>query len=394
MARILFGWELGLGLGHVAPHVGMLEYLHNAGHEVVFAARKPERAQSLLNESEIKVVQAPIIPRPASNNGVAYTYADVLLNIGWIEPDALAGAIQAWHRLFEEHAPDLFLVNYCPTGLLASLTWPMKRVIIDHGFTIPPSVSPLPNLRFWEKVDEAELLQREHALLDIMNAIATDYELEPFKYVAELFGRVDNTLLLGYPELDCYRRSKGTRYWGSALPSAGVSPKWPDVEGKRVFAYLRNFNTLPSLMQTLQASGHAVLVYAPSVDADELAKYASDTIKIFDKPLNIDEISSQCDLAITHAGYNLSVDLLLAGCPILLLPLSLESFLIARGIERLGAGLAAPMLKPQGMANKLYRLVNEPSFSDAAGRFSEKYAEFDRTNQAQNLANALELVIS
>jgi len=393
MATILFGWEQGLGLGHVAPHIAMLECLVNAGHKVVFVARKPERVSDLVEQLDIEVVQCPLIKVPTGTNSVAYTYADILHNIGWGWPEALTTAVREWHALFQVIKPDLFVVNYCPTGLLASQGYPVKRVMLDHNFSIPPPVSPLPNLRDWEKQNTATLLQREQRLLATMNQVAQHYKFKPFRFVAELFARVDRTMLLGYPELECYRRETGTQYWGSAISDMGESPNWPAVEGKRVFVYLRKFDTLPDLMQTLRASGCAVLMYAPTTDQAMLANYASKFISIVDKPLNIKEVSSTCDLAITHSGYNMAVDFLLAGTPMLLLPLYLESFLIARKIEQMGAGLAAPMLKPQGMAAKFQRLLNEPSFTDAAQRFAEKYRGLDRENQPRNLANALQLLV-
>jgi len=393
MATILFGWEQGLGLGHVVPHLNMLKCLKHAGHHVVFAARKPERVSELVEDTGIEVVESPLIKIPPSSNDVAYTYADILHNIGWGWPDALLEAVKAWHALFYDIKPDLFVMNYCPTGLLASQGYPMKRALLDHGFTIPPPVSPMPNMRSWVKVATATLLQREQRLLATMNHVAKIHGFGDFRFVGELFSRVDACFFLGYPELECYPRASGTQYWGSVLPSIGESPSWPRVGGKRVFVYLRQFETLPALIKTLKASDCSVLMYAPSIDAETLSGFVCESITVVDKPLNINEVSAQCDLAITHSGYNMSVDLLMAGCPLLLLPLFLESFLIAQKIEQMGAGLAAPMLKPQGMADKLQRLLNEASFGEAAQRFADKYAEFDRKNQPANLAKALQLLI-
>ncbi len=43
MAKILFTWELGGGLGHVVPYLGVIAGLQHRGHRVAFALRDPTR---------------------------------------------------------------------------------------------------------------------------------------------------------------------------------------------------------------------------------------------------------------------------------------------------------------------------------------------------------------
>ena len=39
MARIVFAWELGEGMGHVVPYVPLLKALRSKGHRLLFALR-------------------------------------------------------------------------------------------------------------------------------------------------------------------------------------------------------------------------------------------------------------------------------------------------------------------------------------------------------------------
>ena len=65
--------------------------------------------------------------------------------------------------------------------------------------------------------------------------------------------------------------------------------------------------------------------------------------------------------------------MLLAGKPVLLLPQHLEMLHIARSVEKAGAGLSAPALKPEGIRHKLARLLQEPGFGEHARAIAARY---------------------
>jgi UDP:flavonoid glycosyltransferase YjiC (YdhE family) len=52
-------------------------------------------------------------------------------------------------------------------------------------------------------------------------------------------------------------------------------------------------------------------------------------------------------------------------------------FLIARGIEESGAGLAAPALKREGILRKLARVLDEPSFGEKARAIAQRHRDWD-----------------
>ena len=61
MARILFTWELGGGMGHSLCHRPLLNALIAAGHDVWFAMRSVEDAETIFAGMDIHLLQAPAV---------------------------------------------------------------------------------------------------------------------------------------------------------------------------------------------------------------------------------------------------------------------------------------------------------------------------------------------
>ena len=79
MARILFTWELGGGLGHVAPHLPLANGLRDKGHEVAFVLRDLRFAETSLSQHDLPYYQAPVVLRSAADRiPNIYTFAHFL----------------------------------------------------------------------------------------------------------------------------------------------------------------------------------------------------------------------------------------------------------------------------------------------------------------------------
>jgi len=63
--------------------------------------------------------------------------------------------------------------------------------------------------------------------------------------------QADEMILRTLPELDHYTGRGTANYAGIMKSPAGESPVWPEGEGPKVFAYLKSFETLPALLETL-----------------------------------------------------------------------------------------------------------------------------------------------
>lgn len=86
--------------------------------------------------------------------------------------------------------------------------------------------------------------------------------------------------------------------------------------------------------------------------------------------------------------------LLMAGKPILQLPIYLEQMLNAAATVRLGAGLSARINRPEEIAVKLMALLCSESHAEAAGRFAKRHADFAPGHQVDKALRRIEELAS
>jgi hypothetical protein len=59
MARILFAWEYGGGLGHLTPYSDLIDRLIVDQHEILFVARSLSSAARVFDGRAVTLMQAP-----------------------------------------------------------------------------------------------------------------------------------------------------------------------------------------------------------------------------------------------------------------------------------------------------------------------------------------------
>jgi UDP:flavonoid glycosyltransferase YjiC (YdhE family) len=375
MGRILMTWELGAGRGHLAPLLSLATRLRDAGQQVELAVRDPADARPFLEQAGLRGHASPI-PAPASSSAVLASYPQILKQLGFDNAEALHARMRAWHTLFETARPDLLVCDHSPTALLAARASGLKVIVTGTGFFVPPDVSPLPDLRPWLATDPPLLAADEVTVLTAINSALAKFSTPPLGRLAQLF-TTESQALFTLRELDNYAVHRQADYWGPVPAGAGAVPDWPTGDGQRIFAYLRHFDTLPALLASMRDSGQPTLIYMPQQPRDIIRQFEGGNLHFSDQPLDMDTVTQQCDLGVLHAGHGVTTALLLAGKPMLLLPLHLEMLLTAQAVARMGAALVAPERKPAGMQQKLARLLQEPAFGAAARDFAERYADLD-----------------
>ncbi|HEX7046010.1 MAG TPA: nucleotide disphospho-sugar-binding domain-containing protein [Gammaproteobacteria bacterium] len=379
MARVLLAWELGAGLGHLVPLAAMGRELTQAGHECAYVLRDLGHAHTLLDVRHTRLYQAPLLLPAWRNGDIAWTFADILANIGYRNPAPLTGLLAAWRGIYADFKPDLIVFDHAPTAQAAARGLNIPTALLARsGFTIPPAITPLPRVRPSDGNSNggsrAQDLERETAVTRVLNTALESLDIPPLEFVGQLFD-ADARVLLSLPELDPYGPRDDVEYWGPLEHDAGVAPEWPAANRPKIFAYLRAFQTRPALLDTLRASGASVVAHFSDMDAAACAQQSSNTMKVSRQIIDIRRALAECDLVITHGG-SLVGAALIAGKPLLMLPLHLEQQLTASAVETLGAGLSAPRLMPEGMRNKLERLLREPSFGAAARAFAARYPQY------------------
>lgn len=390
MAHVVMCWELGGDLGHVARMRPLAEALRGRGHRVSFIARETLAAGRLLDPAHYAWLQAPLQPDAISAPyAPTLNFTQIMHNVGFHDHKAIVGRMRAWRNLYAALRPDLLVFDHSPTALLAARGLPVKRILLGTGFGIPPATEPLPPFDTETVTSGLETSERE--ILERINAALKVFGVERLKRIADIY-QADASLLFSLKELDHYPQRQDGDYWGPPAQGGGSHPDWPEGTGKRVFAYLKPFKTLPALLETLGQASHRTLIYMSRHDASRQA--VSGRLRYADKPVDLVQAVKDSDLVICHSGHGTISATLLGGKPLLLLPLNIEQRMLAARVAGMGAGLAAPALAAEGMREKFLRLLAEPAYTAAARAFAERYAGLEVEKNPERFAALAERLLS
>jgi UDP:flavonoid glycosyltransferase YjiC (YdhE family) len=372
MAHVVMCWELGGDLGHVARMKPLAEALHRHGHRVSFILRDCLPAERLLDPERFNWFQAPYqseaVPKPRVPTR---NLAEVMYNTGFHNPRNVAARVRAWRALYTLLDPDLLVFDHSPTALLAARGLKIPRIVLGTGFGIPPAVSPFPAFAAGDAGEDLTAL--ETRVTATVNSALQSLGGAPLARLADIYTAEANVFFT-LRELDHYPARDAGDYWGPTQQDAGVDPQWPPGTGKRVFAYLKSFDTLSALLTTLRDAGHPTLIYLGKGADDIRRSFEGGNLAFSDRPVDLRAAVAAADLVVCHSGHGTVSAALLAGKPLLLLPLNMEQRMLSARVMEAGAGLAAPALAPEGMRQKFQRLTAEPAFTEAARAFAERYA--------------------
>jgi hypothetical protein len=395
MATILITWELGGGSGHLVPLQPVADGLARRGHTVFAAVRDVARAGRVFRGCPVQFIQAPFRFGPVAGEiRPPMTLAQILHNVGYGDESELFALAQAWRCLLEWVKPDLMICDHSPTALLASRGLTMRRVCLGFGFICPPDQHPLPNLRFWLKADPGRLLRHEDLVLDRMNRVLINLGQDPMDRVTRIYADVNATILTTFEELDHYAPRAGARYWGAWTRAEGKPPQWPPGTGPRIYGYLKNFPELPRLLDWLVNSGQSTIAYTDSLDPAVVERYRASNIQFENERLDMRLVAESCDVAILHGTHGTSAAMLMAGKPIMQLPIYLEQGLTAHAVCRLGAGLQAPVNESEVIIQGLTKVVSCGDFAAAARAVAKKYADFDPVEANERVLDRIEEVLA
>lgn len=388
MARIELAWELGAGTGHFAPLLRIGMELQARGHTLRLNLREPDVGLDLPDASAIPREGAPIWvgPNPYPN---PVNFGQLLLNFGYADRTQFAPLLAAWRERLA--GADLVIANVAPAALLAARTLGIPAWEISQGFHVPPPGFPTPAFREWENSDPALLQAADKQVLDAINLALGDYGSPPIPSLGDLFD--PNAMLLTFKELDIYPDRQGGNFLGIvSTGERGAVPVWPAASGPRVFAYLYSYYVgLPGLLSALADLDVPTLIFCRGIDPALKARYESSTVHFSDTPMAVSEVIPRADLVICHGSHQMTAQALLAGKPLLLLPTHVEQALIARRVERIGAGIGITSVTAEtDFSLPLALVVEDGTHAACARQFAAQHGGLDQSAVASLIADRCE----
>ena len=397
MKRVLFSWELGSGLGHMALLKPIAEELVKRGHCVHVSLKNFAGAHSMLNS-----LASCLLPSPVRQANIAgrirspATYAQLMHNVGFGDLQELNILVQAWRNLMALVRPDILVANYSPIAVLAARSLSMPYIILGTGFDCPPAIDSFPDWRPNQKNSPAMLQAFEQRVLSNTNQLLKKNGAKQLQKFSQLFSDAAETILVTYPELDVFKpRDKG-KYYGIWPDSAGFNPEWPAGTGPKIFAYLRPIQGVQRLLKVLVERNHPTIIRMPSPDDSLRGAFNASNLKWETRFIDIDQTAHECDFAICHGSHMMTASILLSGKPQLLLPPYLEQLLNAENVIRLGAGVAAaPSDVSESQIHKMIEALSSKNvFVEAADIFRNNYKDIDRLERLDSAIGKIERVLN
>jgi len=389
MANIVFTWELGGGFGHVGRFRPIAERLLDAGHRVTMIVKDLKRAAVFLADFDIRLFQAPVkISRAVPYNPAPSTFAHLLANMGYQESRELKAMVSAWGNLFDLLQPDLLLFDHSPTAMLAARGRQACQMTIGTGFCCPVDEFPLPQMAPWRPMEAAHREQHELILVDRINSVLRSSQLPEIQRVGQIYGDMDVNLLTTFSELDHYPQRKNGRYLGvwagstrqSRNTDADLSNSalnWPQGKKPKLFLYLKPSKAVTDLLRWISGQGFPAVVVGDGLNMKQLASVVAPHVQLHQGTLPMESVRRWCDIAVLNGSHGTTCDMLLAGKPILQLPLTFEQALLTHRTVKMGVALDASPEQPRQAIQQLGTLVNNREFGERAEAFADKLRWFN-----------------
>jgi UDP:flavonoid glycosyltransferase YjiC (YdhE family) len=204
--------------------------------------------------------------------------------------------------------------------------------------------------------------------LKSVNSVLEDFGSAPLDACWQLSSS-NRDFLCTLPEADVYAdlRTEKAYYPFACHSPEFMVPCWRPGARRKIFAYLKpHYRDLPELVRQMSGCADDVKIFISGTPAARLEIPAN--VEILNRPADLGSVVEACDVVVCHAGNGAVVTTLLGGKPLLLIPLQMEQWLVARQVVRSGAGLMVdPDSQGRDAGELLARLFDCASFRNRAG---------------------------
>jgi UDP:flavonoid glycosyltransferase YjiC (YdhE family) len=390
LAKVLLGWELGSGLGHVIPPRDIARRLAADGHEPEMVFENVVDSAALFEPGEFPLLQAPSWhgrPHGIAGDMSAATYADVLAVEGFRSAEAIATIVEGWDRLLDLIQPDLVISNAGPALTLAA-RGRVPAIVIGNGFAMPPSeLDFLPPLQ-----PGARPAVRQADLVAAINQVQTSRGRPMLPALPALFDG-EERYILTLATLDPYADHRQAPADGPLTPYAGPAPLPPSDS---VFAYIdADQPNLRMIMEGLGSIGLPTRVCVRGAPASAVEDLATGTVTVLAEVPDLAAAIRGASVVVHDGGLFTASTALSVGRPQMILPRGLERHLTALRIQELGTGVTVMGLfsAPQ-FATLLTSAANSGRMSRRALEVAGDLARAERRDLLSEIAESCEILLA
>lgn len=370
MARILFAWELGEGLGHVQRLLPIALRMRSLGHDCVFAVRNIYNAHGVLARHGFPTLQSPVVI-VSRGEGQTATIADILGLAGFDRVDRLWPLLGAWDAIVAALKPDLIIGDYSPGLCLAMRGGDIPVAVVGSGFTVPPETDEFPLL-----IDGATPVTPPEAMLGVINDVQSRRGKPALTRLPEIF-TTQARFITTLPELDRYDELRNPESRSGPLkplpPRTNARPK---VD---YFAYVAlDWPKTATILEGLIESRMKGSIYLREASPKQVAEYREKGLVIHESPRDMEEELANAAILVHHCGLGTLEIGLAMGRPQLLFPRHLEQRTNAAAAARLGVSLSTrtqPDFKTEAVVSGLGRLRRDNKFTQRAQAQAQRIAQ-------------------
>ena len=366
--RVLLAAEFLRGGATLTRLTALAVALADRGHDISLAV--PGELIASVAPSGFPVFEAPRYATPPPPGYVALSYADLLMHGGYAAIDPLRGLMTGWQGVFEQAKPQYLIADFAPTAMLVARLTAIPMAAVGDGYSLPPLQTPLPDMRPWASVAPDAIASVEGRVLAVINARLGALRSRELRHLRDLFAGLP-TYLCTFPELDHYTARAGGSFYGEVFgPSRGPAAIWPDGDGERVFVDLDpRHPALPAMIEALGRLALPTLIQGSGGLPDGLP---GSTVQVT-RTTNRASLLSGCDVVVGQ-GHDVVVPALLAGKPVLMLPVFVEQMMTLHRVAQQGLGHGIePTADGPAIEAAIRRLVDDRGCRMTAVNFARTY---------------------
>jgi rhamnosyltransferase subunit B len=371
MARILFGWDNGLGTGYIDRLLLVADALAAEGHEPIFCIRDLITTAGRLAHVRYPVLQSPVAIGqldPISPNFMPGSYADLLGASNFNNETELLRLMLAWDILFQTIQPDLIVAEYAPVMSLAA--WGRYRLLaMGHGYILPPPEQPQFPIFDYTRSPFAT----QEALLDVCRRVQAARGAPHLPALPAFLGG-NAHVVTSYPEIDPYDRMRREK---AAGPLESYAPLRLPSE-PRFYAYLTaEFRQLRLVLDGLVNSRLPGSVYIKRITPPLRQFLIERGVTVLSAAPKLEDAVAEASVIVHHGGIATAMAALGVGRVQALWPHVTDQTVTSQGIEALRVGeIAARGVKTAAdAATGLRRLADDREMARNAQTLAARLAQ-------------------